>query len=60
MKDLYTAFPPVMLRREVAKSARFDPALKRSEDFDYLMKVLAGKSYRVLAEVVRNVLILEE
>ena len=45
-----TAFPPVMLRREAALSARFDPALKRSEDFDYLMRVLAGKSYGVLAE----------
>lgn len=39
----------VMLRGPVARAGRFDPALRRAEDVDYLAGVLSGRRYRVLA-----------
>ena len=44
-------FSTVMIRRDVAQSARFDTDLERSEDWDYLMRALGGKLYGVLPEV---------
>ena len=43
-------FPSVMLRRSVALAESFDPRLERSEDLDYLMRVLEGRRYGVMAE----------
>lgn len=43
-------FPSVMLRRSVALAESFDPRLQRSEDLEYLMRVLEGRRYGVMAE----------
>lgn len=40
-------FPPVMIRRKHALGHRFDPRLRRAQDADYLMRVLAGQPYAV-------------
>ena len=46
------AFPPIMIRREAVEGVRFDPALERSEDLDFLMRVLAGRKYGVMGEAL--------
>ena len=43
-------FPPVMLRRERAVAHRFDERLERSEDLDYLMRVLVGHNYGMMPQ----------
>ncbi len=47
---LRTAFAPMMLRREVARTARFDPTLERAEDLAFLWRALAHRRYAVLPE----------
>ena len=44
-------FPSVMIRRTAALAHKFDPRLERSEDLDYLMRVLAGRHYGVMPQV---------
>ena len=44
--------PSVMLRRKAALAHEFNPNLERSEDRDYLKRVLAGKRYGVLPRVL--------
>ena len=45
-------FATVMLRRPVALAGEFNPGLQRSEDHDYLMRVLAGRRYGVMPEAL--------
>lgn len=44
--------PSVMIRRDRALAYSFDPRLERSEDRDYMMRVLAGQRYAILPEVL--------
>jgi glycosyltransferase involved in cell wall biosynthesis len=46
------AFSPIMIRRHIALAHRFNPRLKRSEDPDYLMRILGGERYGVMARPV--------
>ena len=41
-------FSPIMIRRHAAVAHRFDPRLRRSEDPDYLMRVLNGALYGIM------------
>ncbi len=45
-------FPPAMLRMSAAKRATFNPEFRRSQDSDYMIKVLLGRRYAVSGEVV--------
>lgn len=40
-------FPPCMVRMEAARSAGFNPEFRRSQDSDFLIRVLLGRSYAV-------------
>ncbi len=44
-------FPPIMLRRRQALRHRFDPRLRRAQDADYLMRVLADQNFAVMRRV---------
>ncbi|MBA2662012.1 MAG: glycosyltransferase family 2 protein [Bradymonadaceae bacterium] len=45
------AFAPSMIRTELARATGFDARLRRSEDWDFLMRLLAGRSYAVMPEI---------
>jgi len=38
-------FPPCMVRMVLAKEAGFNPAFRRSQDSDFLIKVMLGRTY---------------
>ena len=38
-------FPPCMVRMTLAKEAGFNPAFRRSQDSDFLIKVMLGRAY---------------
>lgn len=42
--------PPCMLRTALARQTGFDPALRRSQDVDFLLRALLGKRYAVINE----------
>ena len=44
-------FSPTLFRGDVARSARFDPRLRRAEDPDFLMKVLGGRRFAVTRRI---------
>jgi glycosyltransferase involved in cell wall biosynthesis len=46
------SFPPCMVRMEAARSARFNPDFRRSQDSDFLIQVLLGRTYGVSAKPV--------
>jgi glycosyltransferase involved in cell wall biosynthesis len=46
------AFAPCMIRMGIAKQVRFDPSLRRSEDADFLLRILLDHSYYVLPDVL--------
>ncbi len=41
------SFPPCMIRMKDAKQARFNPEFRRSQDSDFLIRVMLGKRYGV-------------
>ncbi len=43
------SFPPCMVRMHDAKQARFNPEFRRSQDSDFLIRVMLGKRYAVSA-----------
>jgi glycosyltransferase involved in cell wall biosynthesis len=45
-------FPASMVRTGAAQAAGFDPAFLRSQDSDFLVKVLLGRRYALMAEVL--------
>ena len=45
------AFPPYMLRGDLARAHNFDATLERSEDRDYLTRALTGHCYAVMRRV---------
>jgi len=45
-------FPPSMIRTELAKQTGFDPAFKRSQDSDFLIRALLGKSFALSDRVL--------
>ncbi|MFU8803696.1 MAG: glycosyltransferase family 2 protein, partial [Bradymonadaceae bacterium] len=49
--DLPFGFPPSMIRMEVAREVRFDERLRRSEDWDYLNRVLKGRTYGFMTRI---------
>jgi hypothetical protein len=38
-------FPPCMVRMDAARGAHFNPAFRRSQDSDFLLRVMLGKTY---------------
>lgn len=42
-------FPPCMVRMDAARRAHFKPAFRRSQDSDFLLQVLLGKTYGMSA-----------
>jgi glycosyltransferase involved in cell wall biosynthesis len=38
-------FPPCMVRMDLAKEAGFNPAFRRSQDSDFLIRVMLGRTY---------------
>ncbi len=44
-------YAPTFLRSEVARSTSFNPRLKASEDFDYLLRILMRSPYLVLPQM---------
>lgn len=45
-------FPTSMVRTDLAKQVGFDPAFRRSQDSDFLIRVLLGRHYALGSEVV--------
>jgi glycosyltransferase involved in cell wall biosynthesis len=45
-------FPASMIRTDLAKATGFDPAFKRSQDSDFLIRALLGKHFAVGSEVL--------
>ncbi|MEM7137046.1 MAG: glycosyltransferase family 2 protein [Myxococcota bacterium] len=45
-------FPPCMVRMEAAKRARFNPEYRRSQDSEFLLRVMLGRDYAVSATPV--------
>lgn len=46
------SFPPCMVRMDDAKRAGFNPEFRRSQDSDFLIRVMLGKRYAVSPEPV--------
>lgn len=46
------AFPAWMVRTAAAREAGFDPAFRRSQDSDFLMRVLLGRRYVEMPDVL--------
>ena len=46
------SFPPCMVRMDAAKAAGFNPAFRRSQDSDFLIRVMLGKRYGVSSSLV--------
>lgn len=44
------SFPPCMVRMDLARAAGFNPAFKRSQDKDFLIRVLLGRRFCVSDE----------
>lgn len=42
-------FPPCMVRMDAARRAHFNPAFRRSQDSDFLLQVMLGKTYAMSA-----------
>jgi glycosyltransferase involved in cell wall biosynthesis len=42
-------FPPCMVRMDAARHAHFNPAFRRSQDSDFLLKVMLGRTYGMSA-----------
>lgn len=45
-------FPTSMIRTDLAKATGFDPAFKRSQDSDFLIRALLGRHYALGSEVL--------
>ena len=45
-------FPTSMVRTDVAKATGFDPAFRRSQDSDFLIRALLGRHYALGADVL--------
>ena len=45
------AFPPCMIRSDLARSAGFDPKYPTCEDTDFLIRLLMGRRYGLLPDV---------
>lgn len=45
-------FPTVLARLDLARAAGFDPAFRRSQDSDFLIRLLLGRRYAVLDEAL--------
>ncbi len=45
-------FPTSMIRTDLAKTTGFDPAFRRSQDSDFLIRALLGKHYALSSEVL--------
>ncbi len=50
--SLSISFAPSMIRMDVAKQFGFDKKLRRSEDFDFLLRILSSHRYTVLPEIL--------
>jgi glycosyltransferase involved in cell wall biosynthesis len=46
------AFPPSMVRSQIAREVGFDPAFHLSQDADFLLKILFRESYCLLPDVL--------
>ena len=46
------SFPPCMVRMDAAKRAGFNPEFRRSQDSDFLIRVMLGRQYAISAEPV--------
>lgn len=46
------AFPPSMIRMDVARSAGFDVTMRRSQDSDFIVRALLGKTYAVMPDLL--------
>lgn len=44
------SFPPSMVRMDAARAAGFNPAFRRAQDKDFLIRVLLGRDYGVESE----------
>jgi glycosyltransferase involved in cell wall biosynthesis len=49
--NMQIAFPPSMIRMDLAKKTGFDGRLRRSEDWDFLLRLLMKHHYGVMSEV---------
>jgi glycosyltransferase involved in cell wall biosynthesis len=45
-------FPPTMIRLDAAKQAGFDPRFLRTQDSDFLLRVLLGRRYILLPQLL--------
>lgn len=45
-------FPPSMIRTSIAKQTGFDPAFRRSQDSDFLIRALLGRRYALSERVL--------
>ncbi|MBA3454726.1 MAG: glycosyltransferase family 2 protein [Deltaproteobacteria bacterium] len=45
-------FPTSMIRTDLAKATGFDPAFRRSQDSDFLIRALLGKHYALGSEIL--------
>lgn len=45
-------FPTSMIRTDLARQTGFDPAFRRSQDSDFLIRALLGKHYALASEVL--------
>lgn len=45
-------FPAILIRRQAIGDERFDPRLERCEDRHFLMRVLAGRRYGLMHEIL--------
>jgi glycosyltransferase involved in cell wall biosynthesis len=45
-------FPPSMIRTDLAQATGFDPAFRRSQDSDFLIRALLGKHYALAPDVL--------
>jgi hypothetical protein len=44
-------FPPSMIRTDLAKATGFDPAFRRSQDSDFLIRAMLGKHYALSPQI---------
>jgi glycosyltransferase involved in cell wall biosynthesis len=48
LRPMSFAYAPALIHMEPAKAAGFDATFRRSEDLDFLLRLLQGRQYRVL------------